>query len=185
MILFDKFRSVALEKLIDKISTNFTVDWFNDEVCQGHTDDFDYDCNADFCHWFMWKIGCSDSRILSRDIPELHVKRAQDPIHKFYNGAQLTVCWNHFRLDTAPLPGDILYLGNSESGEKEVLCVFLSNDENTWHMVEAGKSPYGDNRISVISRKLNGYKLFNDGEVEKTVKGWADITKLVISDNYF
>jgi hypothetical protein len=127
----------------------------------------------DVCHSLLWKVGCTDSRILSRNIPDLLMKRDKNPFQKLIKGSQRLTSWNHFVLDKTPIPGDIVLCGDKTKGELEKSYIFMSIDgKSNWKLFSSDvyKSKI---KTKIISKKPDGIYIDDNGK--KTIMGWVNL----------
>lgn len=131
--------------------------------------------SADMCHWLLWKLGCRDSRILSRNVPELRISREGNLVQKLLRGAQRLAAWTSFRLENRPECGDIVLSGNVKKGEKETARVFLEGVSSTWTLAEVILSNDGVPVMTEVRAEVRGEELILEGRRE-TLAGWVDLT---------
>lgn len=130
--------------------------------------------SADFCHWFLWKMGCKDSRILSRNVPESSIVRTGDLFKKLSDGAQRLGAWKPFQLETTPSPGDILLSGNRKKGEQERARVVTAVDgPKLWHVVDVWMDKE-TMRLAEVPTSVRGEDLVRPSGREVLV-GWVDL----------
>jgi hypothetical protein len=131
--------------------------------------------SPELCHWLLWKLGCRDSKILSRNVPELRISRTGDPVRKLCNGAQRLAAWRAFRLENVPEPGDIVLSGRRERGETERARVFIeSAGPRTWRLAELWTDVKGVPRPSEAVAELCGEDLVV-GDRKELLTGWVDL----------
>lgn len=93
-------------------------------------------------------------------------------------GAQRKAAWRPFLLEHVPNPGDILYLGNTNKGEPDRLCVFLWASVSGWVTADATEfDAFDDPCALIVCRPFAGYHLSFTGQ-SKQINGWVDITQL-------
>jgi hypothetical protein len=137
---------------------------------------------ADFCHWMLWKLGCRDSRILSRNVPEVRIVRGDGLVQKLCGGAQRLGAWRGFQLDNEPRPGDIVLSGSRSRGEQEVARVFLAaGGPGTWRMLEARTDERDRLTLARSAFEVRGETLVRPGGKE-LLAGWVDLL-LALGDN--
>ncbi len=131
--------------------------------------------SGDFCHWFLWKLGCRDSRILSRNVPEASIRREGHPARRLLEGAQRLGAWRPFQLDASPLPGDIILTGERRKGEQERARVVLAADDSRrWFAVEVWLDSANKLRMSEFPFEVRGEELVRSG-MRETLVGWVNL----------
>lgn len=131
--------------------------------------------SADFCHWMLWKLGCRDSRILSRNVPEARIVRGDGLFQKLHHGAQRLGAWQSFMLENAPKPGDIVLSGSRSRGEQERARVFLTAEgPRAWRVVDAWTDAKDRLVLSRSTVEVRGETLVRPGGRE-LLTGWVDI----------
>jgi hypothetical protein len=157
----------------------YTVGGLDEEAVQEVLTDGGWDGRSspspELCHWLLWKLGCRDSKILARDVPELRIVRAGDPVRKLCGGAQRLAAWRAFRLEIVPEPGDIVLSGRRERGEIERARVFVGSDgPDLWKMVELWSDSKGVPRVLEVLAGLRGEYLVV-GDRKELLTGWVDL----------
>jgi len=174
-----EIRRSAAELLLAHLPAYSNSPWFRDDVCQGRLIRQGYSSGPDFCHWLLWELGCRDSRIINRDVPELNMKWISNGIRHLVEGSQRRNAWVTFMLDNVPNVGDIVYLGQDSRGEPEHLCVFMWAEGNDWVTADAGHVDlFGDQCVEILTRTLHGYHMQGRTGIKKQLNGWVDITQL-------
>lgn len=136
---------------------------------------------AELCHWMLWKLGCRDSRILSRSVPEARIARADDAFQKLHRGAQRLGAWQNFVLDSVPKPGDIVLTGNRTRGEQERARILVAADgPRAWRVMDAWTDARDRLVLSRSTVEVRGETLVRPGGRE-LLAGWVDLL-LVLGD---
>jgi hypothetical protein len=174
----DPLRRAAVQELVSKLPAYTGDEWLGNEVCQGRIYDKGYSPGSDLCHWLIWKLGCRDSRVLCRDIPEKKMAWDRNGIQRLVWGSQRLAAWKPFLLGHTPNPGDIIYLGAPNKGEPHCLCVLLWTIGEEWVVADANQTDaYGEPCALIVCSPFAGYHLSFAGQT-KQVNGWIDITLL-------
>jgi hypothetical protein len=174
----DPLRRAAVQELVSKLPAHIGDEWLETEVCQGRIHYRGYNPGADLCHWLLWKLGCRDSRILCRDVPEQGMEWNKHGIESLYEGSQKLAAWRPFQLERMPEPGDIIHLGAPNKGDPYSVCVFLWNMGDEWVVADGGcADAFGDPCALIVVSRFAGYHLSCAGQ-KKQVNGWIDITQL-------
>lgn len=174
-------RSFSIEILTEIIHQSSGSEWFDSVLCQGRLINPRYIPGPDLCHWFLWRLGCRDSRILCRDVLELNIRyiSPHQAVEMISKGAQRIAAWKSFILENSPLPGDIISIGSSTRGEPKHICIFLRNHERIWTTVDVVKcNETGRWIIREVIRKLNGSMMVDEIGVTKQLNGWVDISSI-------
>lgn len=131
--------------------------------------------SPELCHWLLWKLGCRDSKILSRNVPELSIVRTEDPVRKLCSGAQRLAAWRAFRLENVPEPGDIVLSGRRERGEVERSRVFVrAEGPKLWRLAELWTDAKDIPRASEVLAEVRGESLVV-GDRRELLTGWVDL----------
>ena len=176
----EDLRNLSMELISSVVPSRAGDPWFENELCQGRTNDRGYNPGPELCHWLLWKLGCRDSRILSRDVPELNLQHSNRGTERIALGAQRLTAWRPFRLDDVPNRGDILHMGSIARGEPEHVCIFMWVDGDKW--ITADVLPCerkGHFQAALISRRLQGDKVIGRSGETKRLNAWVDITRLM------
>lgn len=171
-------RSTAVEilKILPKTAKE---EWFDSIMCQGRMSDQKYFPVPDLCHWLLWKLGCRDSKILCRNVPECDIKYTNFATKKILLGARRLSAWRSFTFENSPLPGDILHLGTDAQGEQEHICVFLRKDGRLWTTAGVTMSQRtGLWTAQETTCEFDGLRLSNETSA-KQLNGWIDICSIM------
>lgn len=173
-------RSIAISILSNTIPKSIGDNWFDTILCQNRILNPEYHPGPDICHWLLWKLGCRDSRIICRDIPEYNIKHGGNAISKIVTGAQRISAWKRFTFENSPLPGDILHLGSNIQREPEHICIFLRSEGNNMITADIIMSEKTIRWIlQEVTRKLDGFKTIDKNGIIKQLNGWVDICSII------
>lgn len=172
-------RSLAVS-FVTAVTPSFEGDeWFDSVLCQGRLPDPRYLPGPDLCHWLLWKLGCRDSRILCRDVPESGIRYTGKSIDVILQGAQRMAAWRPFVLENGPLPGDILLTGSTTRGEPRHINMFLNTRGKLWTTVDiVACEKTGRWIVTEVVRELNGYRMVERNGVSKQLNGWVDVCSI-------
>jgi hypothetical protein len=138
--------------------------------------------STEVCHWMLWKLGCRDSRILSRNVPEARIARGDSAFQRLHQGAQRLGAWQNFVLDNAPKPGDIVLSGSRQRGEQERARIFIAADgPRAWRVMDAWTDAKDRLVLSRSTVEVRGETLVRPGGRE-LLAGWVDVL-LVLGDD--
>lgn len=176
-----RLRNLAIRLLTEKLPADEHSDWLREEVCQGRLHSRGHTPSPELPNWLLWKMGCRDSRILSRDIPELNISWHPEALQKISSGARRVSSWVQWEFDTQPEPGDILHLGRPSWGEVEHVCVFINGNQNEWttaDMLPCERK--GSIEAKIVTRKVKGVTIVGYSGVQKHINGWISIGRLAL-----
>lgn len=174
-------RSRALQILEDHLPSSAGSPWFNYELCQGLSEEWGFDPSPELCHWLLWKLGCKDSRLLSRHLPEMGIVREINGVKKLLRGIQRLSAWTSFNFENEPSPGDILHLGHANQGEPEHICIFISVDGDKWRTADILPCEKKGHFVAdFVTRELKSGRVVGRSGVTKRLNGWANLELLEI-----
>lgn len=174
-------RSLAIRLLTESLPASENDDWLVKEVCQGRLHSRGHIPSSELPNWLLWKLGCRDSRIISREIPELNIGWHPEALQKISLGARRVSAWVQWAFDTRPEPGDILHVGRPTWGETEHVCIFIHGDQDHWttaDMLPCERK--GSIQAQIVTRKVQGVTIVGNSGVQKHINGWLSIDKLVL-----
>lgn len=174
---FHPVRRRAVDLLRAYTGSGSPLDALKGSLCDGGWDGESHP-SGDFAHWMLWRMGCVDSRILSRNVPEVRIQRTGHPVQRLCAGAQRLGAWKPFRLDDVPKPGDIVLSGSRARGEQERARIFIAAEgPRLWRMACAWTRGT-DLRVTEDLVELRGEELVRHGGRELLV-GWVDLLRVL------
>lgn len=172
-------RSLATRLLAEHLPSDEKSVWFQEEVCQGRLHSRGHVPSSELPNWLLWKMGCRDSRIISRDIPELNISWHPEALQKIPLGARRVSAWTQWDFDRQPEPGDVLHLGRPTWGEVEHVCVFIHGDSSQWTTADVLPCERkGHIQAQIVTRKVRGVTIVGNSGTQKHINGWLSIDKL-------
>jgi hypothetical protein len=154
-------------------------DWFDSIMCQGRMSDRRHSPDSELCHWVLFELGCRDSRILCRDVPDRGIKYSNNQIEKIVSGAQRLSAWKRFVFENSPMLGDIIHLGSKARGEMEHVRIFLHANEKLWTTAGVTQSnKTGLWTAQETTNRFDGLRLENESGVTGQLNGWVDVCSI-------